>query len=79
MFGRSEHCPGIIYDEAQHRSNAAKGNPTNFLWFKGNGVEESPAARAYIEQGENRVNWIHAISAVSGNRGMSYPRSTRPK
>ena len=52
MFGRSEHCPGIIYDEAQHRSNAAKGNPTNFLWFKGNGVEESPAARAYIEQGE---------------------------
>ena len=52
MFGRSEHCPGVIYDEAQHRSNAAKGNPTNFLWFKGDGVEESPGAKSYIERGE---------------------------
>jgi len=33
MFGRSEHCPGIIYDDRQHAANATKGNPTNFLWF----------------------------------------------
>ena len=53
MFGRSEHCPGVIYDEAQHRSNADKGNPTNFLWFKDSGVEESPTAKAYIQIGEH--------------------------
>lgn len=33
MFGRSEHCPGVIYDERQHAANAEKGSPTNFLWF----------------------------------------------
>ena len=54
MFGRSEHCPGVIYDEVQHRSNAAKGNPTNFLWFKDSGVEESLSAKSYIELGEDQ-------------------------
>ena len=54
MFGRSEHCPGVIYDETQHRANAAKGNPTNFVWFNGNGIEESPTARAYIDHGERQ-------------------------
>lgn len=34
MFGRSEHCPGIIYDEAQHLENGEKGLPTNFLYFE---------------------------------------------
>ena len=53
MFGRSEHCPGVIYDEAQHRANAAKGNPTNFVWFKNSDVEESPTAKAYIQRGED--------------------------
>ena len=52
MFGRSEHCPGTIYDVAQHRANAAKGLPTNFLWFKDSGAEASPNAKAYIQQGE---------------------------
>ena len=52
MFGRSEHCPGVIYDEAQHRSNAAEGKPTNFLWFTGGEVEKSPTAKSYIKQGE---------------------------
>jgi adenine-specific DNA methylase len=52
MFGRSEHCPGVIYDESQHRSNAAKGNPTNFLWFKDSEVEENYAAKSYIQGGE---------------------------
>ena len=53
MFGRSGHCPGVIYDEAQHTSNAAKGLPTNFLWFKHGVVEESSAAKSYIQSGEN--------------------------
>jgi adenine-specific DNA-methyltransferase len=50
MFGRSEHCPGIIYDEKQHRANAQKGNPTNFLWFRDPPADA--ALRAYIKLGE---------------------------
>ena len=34
MFGRSEHCPGVIYDQIQHRANADHGYPTNFLYFE---------------------------------------------
>lgn len=34
MFGRSEHCPGVIYDINQHRANAEHGYPTNFLYFE---------------------------------------------
>jgi adenine-specific DNA-methyltransferase len=51
MFGRSEHCPGVIYDHNQHKANAKVGNPTNFLWFD----EEAPksaSVRAYIRSGE---------------------------
>ena len=33
MFGRSEHCPGIIYNQEQHEENSQKGLPTNFLYF----------------------------------------------
>lgn len=33
MFGRSEHCPGIIYSQEQHDENSQKGLPTNFLYF----------------------------------------------
>ena len=81
MFGRSEHCPGVIYDEAQHRSNAAKGNPTNFLWLKDGGVEESLAAKSYIERGEHenlhtrykcriRKPWYVVPSVYSTEVGM---------
>lgn len=52
MFGRSAHCPGVIYDERQHMENSAKGNPTNFLWFNEAHGKMDPAARAYIELGE---------------------------
>ena len=52
MFGRSEHCPGVVYDEDQHRSNAARGIPTNFLWFRDRGVEECSGAKSYLEWGE---------------------------
>jgi adenine-specific DNA methylase len=51
MFGRSDHCPGVIYDDAQHRQNAATGKPTNFLWFD-RSVEDSAKGRAYIASGE---------------------------
>lgn len=51
MFGRSEHCPGIIYDEAQHARNAEKGNPTNFLWFDEAAARDA-GALSYIKEGE---------------------------
>lgn len=54
MFGRSEHCPGIIYDEQQHRVNSRIGNPTNFLWFKGSDGKIDEAAKAYIKLGESQ-------------------------
>jgi adenine-specific DNA methylase len=52
MFGRSEHCPGIIYDRWQHQANAQQGNPTNFLWLKGDNLRSDTAAHAYIKLGE---------------------------
>lgn len=52
MFGRSAHCPGVVYDQAQHEANADKGNPTNFVWFRDDSVQESPTGREYIEHGE---------------------------
>lgn len=55
MFGRSGHCPGIIYDKAQHEANALAGNPTNFLWLHGADIRTSAAAQAYIAQGEQET------------------------
>lgn len=54
MFGRSEHCPGVIYDEDQHRANAAKGNPTNFIWFRDNEIERTNKGKSYIREGEEQ-------------------------
>lgn len=50
MFGRSEHCPGVVYDDIQHKKNAEKGYPTNFLYF----VDETAGDRHsdYIALGE---------------------------
>ena len=53
MFGRSEHCPGIIYDEKQHAENASKGNPTNFLWLREQDGKFGQSAKAYISKGES--------------------------
>ncbi|MCB0514385.1 MAG: SAM-dependent methyltransferase, partial [Bacteroidetes bacterium] len=53
MFGRSEHCPGIIYNDEQHRNNAKKRYPTNFLWFKVDSVENlTELQKEYILLGE---------------------------
>jgi adenine-specific DNA methylase len=81
MFGRSQHCPGIIYDEAQHQRNAVKGDPTNFVWFTNNDVERHKVARTYIEYGERqnlhtrykcriRKNWYSVPSVYSTEVGM---------
>jgi adenine-specific DNA-methyltransferase len=52
MFGRSEHCPGVIYDERQHKENARLGNPTNFIWFNRANGALSKEVREYIRLGE---------------------------
>lgn len=57
MFGRSEHCPGVIYDKKQHAANAKVGNPTNFLWFPDREPLRYKKSRNYIEAGE--VDSLH--------------------
>lgn len=57
MFGRSEHCPGVIYDKNQHAANAKVGNPTNFLWFPDCEPLRYKKSRNYIEAGE--VDSLH--------------------
>lgn len=54
MFGRSEHSPGIIYDDAQHQRNKLAGLPANFVWFPDQSVMKSSAAVAYIDFGEKQ-------------------------
>jgi len=81
MFGRSEHCPGIIYDQKQHLSNASKGKPTNFLWFPDSAPMKHKKARNYIEAGEQeslhkrykcriRSPWYTVPSVYSTEIGM---------
>ncbi len=81
MFGRSEHCPGVIYDGRQHAANAAKGNPTNFLWFHEEEHKVDASAKAYIRSGEElslhtrykcriRSPWYKVPSVYSTEVGM---------
>ena len=52
MFGRSDHCPGVIYNKRQHASNAKNGSPTNFVWFHDGARGLHEAANRYIKLGE---------------------------
>lgn len=81
MFGRSEHCPGVIYDNKQHTANAKVGNPTNFLWFRDNEPMKYKKSRSYIEAGEEealhtrykcriRSPWFAVPSVYSTEIGM---------
>jgi adenine-specific DNA-methyltransferase len=81
MFGRSEHCPGVIYDEHQHTENATKGLPTNFLWFQESAEAIDASAEAYIKFGEDqnlhtrykcriRSPWYKVPSVYSTEVGM---------
>ena len=80
MFGRSEHCPGIVYDQKQHDENKRKGNATNFIWFKPTD-KLSIDAKKYIEYGESqdltlrykcriRTPWYSVPSVYSTEIGM---------
>lgn len=53
MFGRSEHIPGIIFDEEIYIKNKAKNLPVNFVYFQEENREDlSKEALEYIEYGE---------------------------
>lgn len=54
MFGRSAHCPGLIYDHSQHLQNAEAGKPTNFLWFQNASACRSSRVRDYLALGERQ-------------------------
>lgn len=81
MFGRSEHCPGVIYDERQHAANAEKGSPTNFLWFDDAPASMRSGPKRYIESGERemlhtrfkcriRAPWFKVPSVYATEVGM---------
>lgn len=82
MFGRSNHVPGIIYDESVKRKNQSSGLPTNFLWFDDRKFKEFPKnAQKYIEFGEQqnlhtrykcriRSPWYSVPSVYSTSAGM---------
>lgn len=53
MFGRSEHCRGVVYSRQVHRKNEERGLPTNFIWFGKTPLEELPSeSQRYIRIGE---------------------------
>ncbi len=81
MFGRSEHCLGVIYDQRQHRENVNRGNPTNFIWIKDAKSVLSKSVLEYIRLGEAqmlhtrykcriRKPWYTVPSVYATNIGM---------
>jgi len=54
MFGRSDHCKGVIYDWQQHHDNAVKGLPTNFVYLDKEFSLLPHAVKKYIKQGESK-------------------------
>lgn len=54
MFGRSEHCKGIVYNQHVHAQNSEKGLPNNFIEFDKTEFSELPVgAQRYIQKGED--------------------------
>jgi hypothetical protein len=55
MFGRSEHCPGVIYSNSVHQENESKGLPSNFICFGNTPVNALPKkAQEYVSLGESQ-------------------------
>lgn len=55
MFGRSDHCPKMIYDSRQHQKNIKDGLPTNFIWFDVDSYDElDENAKNYVKIGEEK-------------------------
>jgi adenine-specific DNA methylase len=81
MFGRSDHCPGILYSKDVHQANLKKGLPTSFLWFNSNFNNLTKKQQEYIKMGESqnlqsrykcriRSPWYTVPSVYSTKIGM---------
>lgn len=82
MFGRSEHCPGVIYNIKQHEKNSENGTPSNFIWFNiENEFELNKKQKEYLRLGEaellhtrykckTRNPWYRVPSVYSTKLGM---------
>lgn len=81
MFGRSEHCPGVIYDKHQHDINKTAGLPANFLWFPEGAAREHLEVARYVTKGESellhtryktriRRSWYTVPSVYTSEIGM---------
>lgn len=82
MFGRSEHCLGVVYDKRQHHENRKQGLPTNFLMFGDESFESLPSSvRCYLLEGEQqkihtrykcriRTPWYKVPSVYATRVGM---------
>ena len=91
MFGRSQHCPGVLYNNKQHEKNKENKLPTNFLWFDVESEEHlSSSASRYIKIGEKeelhrrfkcriREPWFKVPSIYSTSIGMLKRCHNSPK
>lgn len=81
MFGKSQHCKGIIYDNEQHSENKENNLPTNFIYLEGNEETLPLTVQTYIKEGENaeyhkrykcriRKPWYKVPSVYSTGIGM---------
>jgi adenine-specific DNA methylase len=90
MFGRSEHCRGIIYSQGVHKNNIQQGLPSSFLWIKKNRHELTYKQKQYIALGESqslhtrykcriRNPWYTVPSVYSTKVGMLKRSHDMPK
>ncbi|MFN8403958.1 MAG: N-6 DNA methylase [Anaerolineales bacterium] len=82
MFGKSEHAPGVIFDEDSIERNRKLGLPTNFIWFSDEKKSALPEpVKDYILLGEKqnihkrykcriREPWYSVPSVYSTSLGM---------
>ena len=81
MFGKSQHCKGIIYDETQHRDNEKNSLSTNFLYIEDEFDNLPKNVQEYIKTGEEedlhtrykcriREPWYKVPSVYSKDLGM---------
>ncbi|MEN2891972.1 Eco57I restriction-modification methylase domain-containing protein [Mannheimia haemolytica] len=90
MFGKSQHCKGIIYDNEQHFENKEKNLPTNFIYLEDNESNLPLLVQTYIKEGEDaeyhkrykckiRKPWYKVPSVYSTNIGMLKRSHEAPK
>lgn len=81
MFGKSQHCKGIIYNQQQHKQNEENKYPTNFIYLEDDFSDLPKSVQEYIKLGESeelhkrykcriRKPWYKVPSVYSRNLGM---------